>query len=83
MTKADNKVTIDARRLINLFGGVSAMTEKMSFYKKISRSGVEKWRERSAMPSDALLLLLVIAKNEEVDLDLTDFIKWPEDNDFL
>lgn len=70
-----NKLTINVKQIIEFFGGVSSVIEKLKPYKEISRGGVEKWRERKSVPSDALLAFVLVAKTEKRDFDLCQFIE--------
>jgi len=69
-------IKINAREVVKEFGGISIVIEKFSPYKKITRGGIEKWRERNSIPSDALLLFAVIAKKEKRNFDVTKFVFW-------
>jgi hypothetical protein len=68
-------VKINAGKIIEIFGGVTAVCKKFTPYKDISRSGIEKWRERHSIPGDALLIFLLLAKKENIKLDLTTFVE--------
>jgi len=66
---------IDAKAIVNRFGG------RIELWRRLEANGhhvsvktIEKWMERSSIPSSRLLVLMDLAKKEKKPLVLDDYI---------
>jgi len=68
--------SIDVRAMISAFGGVTKLWAMMQEEGcELSLKAVEKWRERDAMPADAIASVITIAYRRKVDFKLSDYIR--------
>ena len=69
-----SKSRINVAKIITDFGGVASLTRQLeAIGNPITKGGVEKWRERSSIPSRYLLALALLAEQEGRDFKLIDY----------
>lgn len=70
-----NNTNIDPRKLIDFFGGVSALHQRLQKAKvEVDISTIKKWKERLNMPANRLAQLALIARKDGREFDLYDFL---------
>ncbi len=70
------KGQINTGKVIQEFGGVSALMQKINQQGfDISKGGIEKWRERNSIPSRYLIALALIAESENRKFEILKYLE--------
>lgn len=69
-------LTINARKLVQDFGGLSETTRGLNdIGHTITKNAVDKWRRRDSLPTESILAFAVLARSKNQRFDLLDYVK--------
>jgi DNA-binding transcriptional regulator YiaG len=70
---------LDVKAVIRRFGGRTELWRRLTAMNhSISVKTIEKWTERSSIPSSQLLVLMALAKKEGKPLVIADYVISPQ-----
>jgi|TARA_R110000822_G_scaffold53110_3_gene137028 hypothetical protein len=68
-------LSVNARRLVKDFGGLTAATHGLNDVGHIiTKNAVDKWRRRNSLPAESILAFAVLAKQKNQRFDLLDYV---------